>query len=279
LFIPRGEEGVMGHATTVVPGAITTSGTAGSHPPVRFLSLLAAEQPSGAGRKSVTFLVSIVLHSALVLAVAILPLLYYDSMPETGTLKAFFVAPLEVAPAPPPPPPPAPGRRPVAKVVPAPQPVAATAFLAPVEVPEEIKLEEGLDIGVEGGVVGGVEGGVPGGVVGGVVGGLPEATPPPAPVVRVGGMIKAPKLVYRVQPIYPELALASRAAATIVLEAQVDMKGQVKWVRVLRGHQLFDEFAVEAVKQWRYQPLLLNGQPTEFILSVTVVFNFKPSGL
>jgi len=47
--------------------------------------------------------------------------------------------------------------------------------------------------------------------------------------------------------------------------------------RVLRGHALFDDSAVTAVKQWRYQPLLLNGQPTEFILTVTVLFNLRPS--
>ena len=87
----------------------------------------------------------------------------------------------------------------------------------------------------------------------------------------------APKLVRRVEPVYPELAIASRAAATILLEAQVDTHGVVKTVRVLRGHPLFDESALTAVRQWRYQPLLLNGQPTEFILTVTVLFNIRTS--
>jgi protein TonB len=273
----RVEEDVMGHVTTVVAPTVAPRGASVPAPAVRFLSLVAAEQGSTAGRKTLTFLVSVVLHSALVLAVAVVPLLYYDAIPETGTLKAFFVAPLEIAPAPPPPPPPAPGRRPVAKVVPQVQPIAPHAFIAPVEVPEEIKPEEGLDLGVEGGVAGGVEGGVPGGVVGGVVGGLPAEAPSTPQVVRIGGMILAPKLVRRVQPVYPELGIASRAAATIVLEAQVDTRGNVKTVRVVRGHPLFDEAALEAVRQWRYQPLLLNGQPTEFILNVTVVFNFRSS--
>jgi protein TonB len=49
----------------------------------------------------------------------------------------------------------------------------------------------------------------------------------------------------------------------------------VKTVKVLRGHPLFDESAMEAVKQWRYQPLLLNGEPTGFILTVTVNFNLQ----
>ncbi len=267
----------MGHVTTVVTVPVATREATAPAPAVRFLSLARVDEGSAAGRKSFTFLVSLVLHSALVVAIAVVPLLLYDMVPETGTLKAFFVAPLEIAPAPPPPPPPAPGRRPVAKVVPQPQVVAPHAFVAPIEMPEEIKPEEGLDLGVEGGVAGGVEGGVPGGVVGGVVGGLPAEPPPAALVVRIGGVIRAPKVVRRVQPVYPELGIASRAAATIVLEAQVDKQGKVKTVRVVRGHPLFDESALAAVREWRYQPLLLNGQPTEFILNVTVVFAFRPS--
>jgi periplasmic protein TonB len=269
----------MGHASPVVTAApVVLREIPREAPPVRFLSLMVTEQESGAGRKSATFLISIVAHTLLVAAIVVVPLLYYDALPDTGVLKAFFVAPLELAPPPPPPPPPAAGPKVAAKVAPRTEPVPTTAFVAPIEMPEEIKPEEGLDaLGVEGGVPGGVEGGVPGGVVGGVVGGLP-AEPPPAPqVVRVGGMVAAPKLIKRVEPIYPELAIASRAAATIILEAQVDVHGAVKTVRVLRGHPLFDEAAMTAVRQWRYKPLLLNGQPTEFILTVTVLFNIRQS--
>jgi periplasmic protein TonB len=268
----------MGHASPVVTAApVVPREMVREAPPVRFLSLMVTEQESGAGRKSATFLISIVAHTLLVAAIVIVPILYYDTIPDTSVLKAFFVAPLELAPPPPPPPPPAAGPKVAAKTVPRTEPVPTTAFVAPIEMPEEIKPEEGLDLGVEGGVPGGVEGGVPGGVVGGVVGGLP-AEPPPAPqVVRVGGMVAAPKLLKRVEPIYPDLAIASRASATIILEAQVDVHGAVKTVRVLRGHPLFDDSAMTAVKQWRYKPLLLNGQPTEFILTVTVLFNIHSS--
>ena len=125
-------------------------------------------------------------------------------------------------------------------------------------------------------MVGGVEGGVPGGVVGGVVGGLPTAVPPPpAPVVRIGGKIAPPRIIHRVEPVYPALATAARIGAIVVLEAEVDTRGYVKSVRVLSGHPLFDEAASEAVKQWRYQPLLLNGEPTGFILSVVVTFALR----
>lgn len=77
--------------------------------------------------------------------------------------------------------------------------------------------------------------------------------------------------------MYPDLAIQSRIGALVILEAEVDTRGHVKNVKVLRGHPLFDEAAMAAVKQWRYQPLLLNGEPTGFILTVTVNFNLRSS--
>jgi protein TonB len=265
----------MGHVSTVIEDAATRSG-AGRRSPVLFQSLVLSEPERHAGRSGLTFAISIVLHSALALAVAILPLLFYDNLPTQEALKAFFVSPLEVAPPPPPPPPPPAGARAVTRLAPKVITQQPQGFVAPIEVPSEIKPEESLDLGVEGGVAGGVEGGVPGGVVGGVVGGLPsEAPPPPARVVRIGGQLKEPKKVRHVQPVYPDLAVQSRVSAVVILEAEVDTRGYVRTVRVLRGHPLFDDAALEAVKQWRYQPLLLNGEPTGFILTVTLTFNLQ----
>jgi protein TonB len=259
----------MSNATTAPSGA-------GRRSPILFQSLVLTEPEKHAGRTSATLFISILLHSVLVVAIAILPLLFYDALPSQEALKAFFVAPLEVAPPPPPPPPPPAGARAVVRPAPRIQTQAPQGFVAPIEVPNEIKPEEGLDLGVEGGVAGGVEGGVPGGVVGGVVGGLPsEAPPPPARVVRIGGQIAQPKLIRQVKPVYPDLAVQSRVSALVILEAEVDTRGHVKTVKVLRGHPLFDDSAMQAVKQWRYQPLLLNGEPTGFILTVTVNFNLQ----
>jgi protein TonB len=246
---------------------------AGRRSPILFQSLVLTEPEKHAGRTSTTIAISIILHTALIIAIAILPLVFYDSLPSQEALKAFFVAPLEVAPPPPPPPPPPSAARAIVRAAPrieAPQ----QGFVAPIEVPDEIKPEEGLDLGE--GIAGGVEGGVPGGVVGGVVGGLPtDAPPPPAKVVRIGGQIAQPKLIRQVKPIYPDLAVQSRVSALVILEAEVDTRGHVRTVKVLRGHPLFDDAAMEAVKQWRYQPLLLNGEPTGFILTVTVNFNLQ----
>ena len=113
-------------------------------------------------------------------------------------------------------------------------------------------------------------------VVGSVMGDLPTSAPPPLPrVVRIGNGIAAPRLVRRIDPAYPAIAVAARVSATVQLEAEVDARGQVASVRVERGHPLFDEAAVAAVRQWRYQPLLLNGEPTGFVLTVTVRFDMR----
>jgi protein TonB len=252
----------------------TATTGAGRRSPILFQSLVLTEPEKHAGRKSATLGISIVLHTLLVIAVAIVPLLFYDVLPSQEALKAFFVAPLEVAPPPPPPPPPPEGARAMVRAAPRVEVQPQQGFVAPVEVPNEIRPEEGLDLGE--GIAGGVEGGVPGGVVGGVVGGLPsEAPPPPARVVRIGGQIAQPKLIRQVKPVYPDLAVQSRVSALVILEAEVDTRGYVRAAKILRGHPLFDEAAMEAVKQWRYQPLLLNGEPTGFVLTVTINFNLQ----
>ena len=262
----------MSHATSVVDAV---AGRNAVHSPILFQSLILTEPESHQGRKGATFFISLLLHSLLVVAVLIVPLLYYDALPSQEALKAFFVQPLEVAPPPPPPPPPSASRA-VARPAPKIEVQQPSGFVAPIDVPNEIKPEEALDLGVDGGVAGGVEGGVPGGVIGGVVGGLPSgAPPPPARVVRIGGQIAQPRIIRKVEPVFPDLAVQSRISALVILEAEVDVRGHVKNVKVLRGHPLFDEAAMQAVKQWRYQPLLLNGEPTGFILTVTVNFNLR----
>jgi protein TonB len=246
----------------------------------RLDSLVFSQQESHTRRRSLSFASSLGLHSIILAGVITLPLLIEDVLPEPGlAIRGFFVSPPDVAPPPPPPPPPAAAPRSTARPAAArPQPIEEPRFVAPIEIPEEVQpSEELLDLGVEGGVPGGVEGGVPGGVLGGVVGGLPQAaaTPPPAALVRVGGVIRAPKLIESPRPEYPLLATQARVSALLILEAEVGPDGRVRGVKVLRGHPLFDESAMTAVRRWRYQPLLLNGVPTPFLVTVTVNFNLK----
>jgi protein TonB len=249
-----------------------------SRPEITFRSLVPAERRSLAAGRGATLAVSIVVHALLLTTALVAPLLLFDdALPATeGAVRAFFAAPPELAPAPPPPPPPAPAatrtRTPRASV---PPPAESARLVAPVEVPEQLPApDESLDLGVEGGVPGGVEGGVPGGVAGGVIGGLPPAPlpEPSRPVVRIGGKVRAPKLVHDVKPEYPPLAVQARVQGIVILEAHVGTDGLVRSLRVLRGIPLLDDAAIAAVKQRRYQPLLLNGVPTEFILTLTMNF-------
>jgi protein TonB len=212
----------------------------------------------------------------------ILPLLYFtDQLPKPPDMIAFVVS---SAPPPPPPPPPPPAAAPQKpqpvkqNVTPTPaQPVAANP--APVEAPSEITAPAALpDVPVR--ELAGLEGGVVGGIAGGVPGGVPEMAPPPPPAppapakpVRIGGAIAEPKLVHRVQPDYPQIAVDARKEGIVILEATVDANGAVQQVRVLRSEPLLDKAAADAVKQWRYAPLQLNGQAQPFILTVTVSFN------
>jgi periplasmic protein TonB len=236
--------------------------------------------PAVRKRKGVALPTSMALHAAAALALAIVPLLLADVLPDPdGGTRAFFVEPIAAPPPPPPPPPPAPNAAAATRVIPNAPTVAPAGFVAPIEVPTEIRPEEGLDLGgIEGGVPGGVEGGVPGGVVGGVVGGLPDAPPPP-PVrpVRVGGDIREPRKVVDVTPGYPLLAARAHIEGVVIIEATIDARGRVASATVLRGVPLLDEAALEAVRKWVYTPTLLNGVPTPVIMTVTVRFLLKPA--
>lgn len=249
-------------------------------PTFRFTSLSNTGPESLASGRTFTAAGSLLVHAILLAAVLLVPLLSDEIPPAADrALRAFFVTPVDAAPPPPPPPPP-PAAGPSA--VRAKQPSVARTdeparFTAPIQIPDRVAPEPSLDFGVEGGVPGGVEGGVPGGVVGGIVGGLPREAPapPPAPVMRIGGKLVAPRRVHGADPVYPDVAIQGRISGMVVLDAHVDVEGRVKSVRFVSGNPLFEDAAATAVRQWRYQPLLLNGIPCEFMLVVTMTFNLQ----
>jgi protein TonB len=229
--------------------------------------------------------VSAVAHLVVLGAVVGLPILYAsDELPTPPDMLAFVME----APVPPPPPPapaptpPAPKPTPTKPSQPTLQTAKPLPPVAPVTAPSAITPETGLEAAasaaanVQAGFEGGISGGVVGGVVGGIETGAPPPPPPPKPVpqgpVRVGGQIKAPQLTHRVDPTYPAMAQSAQVQGAVVLEATVDKTGRVQSVRVVRSHPMLDAAAIAAVKQWRYEPLNLNGQAMPFILTVTVSF-------
>ena len=93
--------------------------------------------------------------------------------------------------------------------------------------------------------------------------------------VRVGGNIKPPAKIKNVPPVYPEDALASRTQGVVIIEATIDTGGRVSAARVLRSLPMLDQAALDAVRQWEFEPTLLNGQPVPVIMTVTVNFTLQ----
>ena len=106
---------------------------------------------------------------------------------------------------------------------------------------------------------------------------MTDTMPPPpkeqAPL-RVGGDVKAPTVISRVEPHYPEVARKARVAGIVIVECIIDKNGNVRDVKVLKPLPFgLDQAAAEAVQKWKFRPGTLNGQPVDVIFNLTV--NFK----
>ena len=90
--------------------------------------------------------------------------------------------------------------------------------------------------------------------------------------IRIGGNVAAAKLLNRVQPVYPPLARQTRISGTVRLHVVLSRDGTVKSVDVISGHPLLLQASLDAVRQWRYQPTLLNGEAVEVDTTVDVIY-------
>jgi len=169
--------------------------------------------------------------------------------------------------------------------------IANGRLRTPSKIPAKIQMIEEEDapppVVTTGGVVGGVPGGIPGGQLGGVIGGIISSSSSvaatstlskPVPTVqrvRISpGVIKG-LLSYRVEPTYPPLAQQARIQGVVVLTAIIGKDGNIQNLQVVSGHPILAPAAIEAVKQWRYKPFLLNGQAVEVETTVTVNFHLR----
>ena len=100
----------------------------------------------------------------------------------------------------------------------------------------------------------------------------PREPPPVVEPVRVAGNVPQPRKTWNVIPEYPRLARLRGTQGTVILEVTVDRQGAVSNVSVLRSPENLGEAAVEAVRQWRYAPTILNGTPVSVIFTETVRF-------
>ncbi len=210
---------------------------------------------------------SIAGHVVAVIVLLLSPLASSIDLPMIASPLADFIE--TVAPTPPPPPSPA-----------APGPTVAPAK-APITAPDDVSPEREVSStnAPDGAIANGpaVESG-PGLL--GPVGTSTSVTPPPPPpepstpkLVRVGGVIREPRKILHVAPIYPEFARQARAQGTVILECILDATGRVESVKVLGSQPLLDDAAVRAVRQWRYTPTELNGVPVPVLMTIMVRFS------
>ncbi|MFZ1133611.1 MAG: TonB family protein [Candidatus Korobacteraceae bacterium] len=225
---------------------------------------------------AISFIIQILLIGVLVL----LPLVFTEALPKQQ-LMTFLVAP-----PPPPPPPPPPAATPEIKIVkPRQSDLDNGQLRTPTAIPKKVAMikedEPPPSTGVAG-VVGGVPGGVPGGAMGGVLGGIIGNTPTVVPKaatpqrVRVSQGVSQGLLVHQVRPVYPALARQARIQGTVVLQAVISKDGSIEGLHLVSGHPMLAPAAIEAVKQWKYKPYFLNGEPVE--VETTINVNFTLAG-
>jgi periplasmic protein TonB len=203
----------------------------------------------------------------LILGVMILiPLIYTEALPK-GMLNTFLVAP---APPPPPPPP-----QPVVKIIKAPKIINIQKMVAPTVIPKNIAVIKDEAPVIYTNNSEGVSGGT-GSVLGGLLGSGPAAPPPPKPVtpsrIRVGGSVESASLINKVTPQYPPIAKTAHVSGTIVLHAVISKEGTIQELQYVSGPPLLMKAAMDAVKEWRYKPTTLNGEPVEVDTTIDVVF-------
>jgi protein TonB len=90
--------------------------------------------------------------------------------------------------------------------------------------------------------------------------------------MRLHAGMQAPGKIVHVDPVYPPIAQTARVQGVVILEAIIDARGFVKSVSVLRSIPLLDQAAADAVRQWRFTPARLNGEPVPVVMTVTVNF-------
>ena len=235
-------------------------------------------------RSPLDWVASIGVHFATLAVLLILPL-YFTAGLDPQRLNVMFLAP---------PPMPSAAARPlmISSAVPrssrpvSVRPFDSTLMIAPSFIPKPVAIpapdasvlpEEAL-MGVTGGIPGGQIGGVMGGALGGVAKGVPPPSAPaieqgPKVPVRVGGIVKPPRLLFGPEPAYPILAMQEKLSGLVIIEAIIDEHGDVKGMQVVSGHPLLVPAALIAVSKRKYEPTILDGEPTAIDLRVEIRFS------
>lgn len=216
-------------------------------------------------------LVSIVVHAIVIVAALVAQSLVVGALPTAHEPVLYNIAafvPVDIKLPPPP-------RR-------APEPPsdapAVSPDAAPLVEPSGVAPETERPA-AEPPLIGSVDGVGSGAVLGtDAIAGSAPPPPPPPPVqgpIHLHSGIRAPQKIVDVAPVYPAFAQQARKEGVVILETVIDAHGGVESVRVLRSVALLDQAAVDAVRQWRFTPALLNGQAVPVVMTVTVNFTLQ----
>jgi protein TonB len=217
-----------------------------------------------------TGLISTLVQLGLVGFLVLLPLIFTEALPK-GQLTTWLVAP---PPPPPPPPPAAPQIKTVQKV----SEIVDGALRTPSKIPKKVQMIKEEEVQPNTGVTGGVVGGVPGGSAGGVIGGIIGSAAPPPKVatpqkLRVSSGVADGLKIHDVQPAYPQMARIAHIQGDVTLQATISKSGVIENLHAVSGHPILIQAAMDAVRQWKYKPYILNGEPVEVETTVTVKFH------
>jgi periplasmic protein TonB len=210
---------------------------------------------------------SVTLLSLLLVALVVIPLFHTDTLPKRETLTMLYLLPAAAAP----------------NFTRVPTPTFAYRNTpTKMRIPNAVHTTQEASpppVDTADGPVGGVPGGVAGGISSGVLSEVLHSTgsaPVLAPKrIRVPARLAEANLVYDVEPKYPPEAGRARIEGTVVLSAVIGKDGTVGDVRVEKGLPVLAQAAIEAVKQWRYRPYLLNGEPVEVASQITINFTLS----
>jgi periplasmic protein TonB len=236
-----------------------------------FADSLLDSQWENRSRRGWTTLASFTVQALAVAIALALPLLYTQGLPQLHLVSLGAPA------GPPPGRPPGESHAHAGHV----RPIVVHGFFAPRSTPIGVEPDESKHIEEEapeclGCVPGAIEAASRLNPVIDSIGTNPNVAPPPPPPTarppRISRMMEG-NLIYRVQPVYPPLARAARIQGTVELHAIISRTGTIENLTVTSGHPMLVDAAKDAVRQWRYRPYLLNGDPVEVETQVTVRFS------
>jgi periplasmic protein TonB len=219
--------------------------------------------------KNWTVVLSTLVQTVILGVLVLIPLMSTEALPKT-TLSLLLVAP----PPPIPPPPLQPAKTIIKQVA---RLIRAGKVVEPRVIPKDVVVYKEPELPPDvtnNATTSSIFSNIPGqGIIGSNGPTLPPAPRAATPNrIKQGGNVTAALLISQTRPVYPELARQARIQGNVVLHAIIDKDGKVAQLEVISGHPLLVQAALGAVKQWRYKPTLLNGDPVEVDTTITVTF-------